>query len=1081
MSLAGLSIRRPFFISCVVILMLVLGAISLKSLPVDLFPDVTFPTVLIETPYPGAGPAEIESEVSKVLEDELSSISGIKKISSTSREGFSVVIAEFELKVDNKYAEQQVRAKVDNARHKLPVDIDQPVIRTVSPSDAPIMDIALNADLPPGELFDLADDSIRPLIEQVNQVGRVDIIGGRKREVHVTVDLDKANAFEVPASAVSHALQGAGRNIPAGDVSRGLTEHTFRTFAQFPTLDSVANYIVRLTGGNRGVTVGDVAAIVDTLEDEKSRSWVDGKRALLFQVYRQSGANTVRVAQDVVKQLGRLNSRFKDMKGAPRLDVVNDRSRVINANVDDVYESILIGIVLTVIVVYFFLGSLRSTVITGLALPSSLLGAAILMAWAGFSINIMSLLALSLVVGLLIDDAIVVRENIYRKIEEGMGPVESAFKGTKEVTLAVIATTLTVLAVFGPIGNLQGIVGQFFKQFGLTICFVMAISLFDALTIAPMLSAYFAGKGHGAVPRSWLGRLNERMLKSFDRFQTRLEDLYEALLKLSLRHPVKTLGFGFVAFVVSCVLLKFVPVTFLPPSDNGEFNVEFDLPMGSSLDATQEIAQKIEALLKPLSAVEYIVVRAGTRQGESHKGSLYVRLKPSRERRETTTQMKEASREKLGEFKRYNLKISDPDASGQNQRQFNLNIVGNDLEAVQTYAEAVFAKIKTHPALTEVDISSRPGKPETQIQIDQAAAIETGVSVIGLGSELRNLVEGTTPAVLRANGRDYDVRVRLKPEQRDLMRSFARLKVPNVNQQMIPLRLVAKPVESRSPSEILRESRAKYVQLSADIRPGGPGLGGAMKDIGQLLNAELKPPVGVEYKFVGQAERFAELMQNILVSVGLGLFFVYLVLVSLYESFITPVTIMLVIPLAACGAFVALFVTRASLDLFSMIGCVTLMGLATKNSILIIDFVRQRQALGVNRVPALIQAGRARLRPILMTSFAMIAGMVPVAVGLNEASKQRTSLGVSIIGGTISSTLLTLVVIPAAYLFIDSFEERFRRQFNRYVRGLADSQADRLKEQVHKDLARWETEREELVEAEEPAAKPRSLEVPRAH
>jgi multidrug efflux pump subunit AcrB len=750
----------------------------------------------------------------------------------------------------------------------------------------------------------------------------------------------------------------------------------------------------------------------------------------------------------------------------------------------------VIGIVLTVIVVYFFLGSARSTIITGLALPNSLLGAAILMAWMGFSINIMSLLALSLVVGLLIDDAIVVRENIYRKIEAGMGPIESAFKGTKEVTLAVIATTLTVLAVFGPIGNLQGIVGQFFKQFGLTICFVMAISLFDALTIAPMLSAYFAGKSHshggghsdrlGAeeidrkdggklrgvmkLLRSYkrllstLGRLNTRMLKGFDRFQTRLEDLYENLLKFSLKHPLKTMGMGLLSFVASIMMLKGVSVTFLPPSDNGEFNIDFDLPMGSSLDATQEVAQKIESILKPISAVEFIVVRAGTRQGESHKGSLYVRLKPSKQRHQNTTQVKELARAKLADFKRYNLKVADADASGRNERQFNLNVVGNDLEAVQKYAEQVLAKIKDHPALMEVDISSRPGKPETQIVVDQSLAVQTGVSIQNLGTELRNFVEGTTPAVMRENGRDYDVRVRLKPEQRDLNRSFARIGVPNVNQQLIPLHLIAKPVEAQSPSEILRENRAKYVQISADIRPGGPGLGGAMKDITKLLNSELKPPIGVEIKFVGQAERFAELVQNILVSLGLGVFFIYLVLVSLYESFITPITIMLVIPLAACGAFVALFVTRTSLDLFSMIGCVTLMGLATKNSILIVDYVRQRQSEGIDRIQALIEGGRARLRPILMTSFAMIAGMVPVAIGLNEASKQRTSLGVAIIGGTISSTLLALVVIPAAYLFIDRFEEKFRRVFNCFARGLSPEQAESLKEQVRTDIDKWETE-----------------------
>ena len=1020
--------------------MIVLGLISLKRLPVDLFPDVSFPTVMIETAYPGAGPGEIETEVSKVIEDELTSISGISKVSSTNREGFSVVAAEFDLKMDIKYAEQQVRAKVDNVRRQLPDDIEQPVIRSISPSDQPIMDLAFIADLPDGELFDLADDKIRPLLEQVNQVGRVDILGGRKRQIDVTVDLDKARYYQLPASAVSKSLLGAGKNIPGGKVDQGPNEKSFRTLAQFESLDAIRYYVVRMTGSERPVTVGDVATVTDGLEDETSRTWYDGKRALSFQIYRQTGANTVQVAKDVKKKIELLNERFKDLKGKPHVTVVNDRSRVIENNVDDVYESIIIGIILTVIVVYFFLGSFRSTLITGLALPNSLLGAFILMSWMGFSINIMSLLALSLVVGLLIDDAIVVRENIYRKIEEGMGPMEAALKGTNEVTLAVIATTLTVLAVFGPIGNLQGIIGQFFKQFGLTICFAMAISLFDALTIAPMLSAYFAGSPHHKAPTNPISKLNDRMLKGFDRFQTRLENLYERILKLTLHHPIKTIAGGFAIFVFSVFLMKFVPVTFLPPQDNGEFGIDFDLPQGASLQATQDVGEKIDKILHSLNQVDYTVRRAGNRQSQSHKGSFYVRLKSRKEgRKQSTSEVKDVVRTALKDFTKYNLKVADPDASGQSQRQFNLNITGNNLDEVQAYAAKVFEKIKENKSLKEVDTSYRIGKPEVQIQVKPSLAVETGVSLQALGAEIHNYIEGSTPASLLANGRDYDVRVRLKPEQRDLAANFQKVGVPNINNQLIPLHLIAEAKEARGPAEILRENRAKYVQLTADIAPtdqGGKGLGGAMTEIRTLLTTELKPPVGVDFAFVGQAERFQELIVNIMVSLGLGVFFIYLVLASLYESFITPFTIMMVIPLAAAGAFAGLFVAQTTLDLFSMIGCVTLMGLATKNSILIVDFVRERQHEGMDRYEALIAAGRARLRPILMTSFAMIAGMVPVAYGLNEASKQRTSLGIAIIGGTISSTLLALLVIPAVYWYVDRFEHWFRLKFNRYVRGV---------------------------------------------
>ncbi len=1038
MSPASLSIKRPFFISCLVILMVVLGLMSLKSLPIDLFPDVSFPTIMIETTYAGAGPSEMETEVSKVIEDELTSISGVHKISSTNREGYSQVSAEFELKQDIKYAEQQVRAKVDNVRRNLPQDIDQPTIRSISPSDAPIMELALIADIPDGDLFDLADDKIRPLIEQVNQVGRVDILGGRKRQVEVMVDLDKARFYQLPASAVTNALKGAGKNVPGGKVDQGASEKSFRTMAEFNTIDAIKYYVVRMTGSERPIVVGDLAKVVDSLEDETSRTWFDGKRALSFQIYRQTGANTVQVAIDVKKRVELLNKRFADLKGHPQISVVNDRSRIIQNNVDDVYESIIIGIVLTIVVVYFFLGSFRSTLITGLALPNSLLGAFILMSWMGFSINIMSLLALSLVVGLLIDDAIVVRENIYRKIEEGMGAMEAALKGTNEVTLAVVATTLTVLAVFGPIGNLQGIIGQFFKQFGLTICFAMAISLFDALTIAPMLSAYFAGNPHGPKSKNAVAVLNARMLGAFDRFQTRVGDLYERVLKLTLHHPGKTLMAGLAIFVCSCVLLKWVPVTFLPPQDNGEFGIDFDLPEGASLNASAEVGVRIDKILHTLPEIAYTVRHAGNQQAQSFKGSFYVRLTSRAEGRKiSTTQVKDVVREKLVDFKKYNIKVADPDASGQNERQFNLNIVGNDLTQVEKYADQVFRRIRQNPNLKEVDTSYRPGKPEVQIKVHPDRAVETGVSLQALGNEVHNYIEGSKPATLLSNGRDYDVRVRLNLDQRDLMANYNKIGVPNINGQLIPLHLIADAVEARGPAEIRRQNRAKYIQLSADITPGGSGLGGAINEVTQLLKLpDMKPPPGVDFAFVGQAERFQELIVNIFVSLGLGVFFIYLVLASLYESFITPFTIMMVIPLAACGAFAGLFFARTSLDLFSMIGCVTLMGLATKNSILIVDFVRERQREGMDRYTALLAAGRARLRPILMTSFAMIAGMVPVAIGLNEASKQRTSLGIAIIGGTISSTLLALVLIPAVYWYVDRFEAWFRLKFNRYVRGV---------------------------------------------
>jgi HAE1 family hydrophobic/amphiphilic exporter-1 len=1039
MTPASLSVRQPVLIASIVVLLLALGAIALKKLPIDLFPDVNFPTVLVVSTYSGAGPQEMETQVSKILEDQIASISGVKKVSSTNREGLSTVVAEFDLKSNLDFAEQQVRAKVTNAVRLLPDDMDLPVVRRISPSDAPILGITLESSLPDDQLYDLAKETVAQQFEQVPQVGQVDILGGRKREVLVSLDRQKLINANLSATAVANAIASAGRNVPAGKRDSGSQEFNYRTLAEYKTLEDIRNTTLR--AGNFGfpLNVGTVATVENGLQDEVSRTRVNGQKAVLFNIFRQTGSNTVKVADDVIAKVAKINANLAQRGIDAKLTVVSDLSRRIRANVYDVFESIILGVILTVLVVYFFLGSAKSTLITGFALPNSLLGACIFMAMFGFSINIMSLLAMSLVVGLLVDDAIVVRENIFRKLEAGMSPKMAAVVGTNEVTLAVIATTFTILAVFGPIGNLDGIVGQFFKQFGLTVCFAMLVSLFDGLFVAPAMSAYMGGKGGDLhqVPANRILYWNWRMLKGFDKFQTWMEQKYVSVLRVSLRRPLTTLLAALGVFVFSIFIARFVPFTFLPPQDNGEFFVQYELPAGSNLTATDQVSLTMEKELRSLSQVQDLLATVGSGTGESNKGNIFIRLVPSKKRKENTTQMKEVVKAKLAGFKQYQVIVTDQSSAG-GQRAFNLNLVGQDLDTLIPYAEKVLAKAQSNPALQQADSSYRAGKPEFQIKVKPASAELAGVTLNGIGQELRTLLEGNTAALFREKGVDYDIRVRLKEDQRDLSKDFSQMQVPNLAQRNVPLQNVATIQKVMGPTTVLRENRTRYIQISADITPGGPGLGGAIKDFTKLFEGELKPPAGLSFSFVGEAERFKELMVNMLVSLGLGMMFIYLVLASLYGSFITPFTIMLVIPLAACGAFLALFLARSSFDLFSMIGCVMLMGLATKNSILLVDYALEQMRQGVSRAEALVKAGEARLRPIIMTSLALIAGMIPVAIGLNEASKQRTSLGIVVIGGTISSTLLTLVVIPVAYLYMDRFQDFLLRGY-RYIFGHDDT------------------------------------------
>lgn len=1051
MNIVSTSIKRPIFITCIFFLILAVGLLSLFKLPVDLFPDVTFPIVSIVTPYPGAGPKEVETLVSKVIEDELSSIAGMKSLRSINKESASVVIAEFSLKTDVKYAEQQVRDKMSSVKRKLPEEVDDFSIRRIDPSDQPILTLGLTGSDKPNELYDYASEVIKPQLQQVDQVGLVEVFGGRKREIHVELDQNKLRSFGVSAQSVSQRIASAGQNIPAGKVSGDKGELVYRTLAEFQSPKEIADTIVSFVGNERPIRVKDLGAINDTLEDERARAFLNGVKSLNVWVFKQSGSNTIKVVNDLKTKITLLNQKNKDQNIPYQLNIIRDNSKPIKANVDDVYESILIGIGLTFLVVLFFLGSFRSTLITSIALPNSLLGAFILMALSGFTVNIMTLLALSLAVGLLIDDAIVVRENIFRHMELGHSPFKAAYEGTKEVTLAVIATTFTVLAVFGPIAFLDGVVGQFFKQFGLTICFAMLISLFDALTMAPMLSAYFAGKQHSSSNSDSSSNLNKSktnflfsvisklydnslgaLIKLFDRFQNGLEDKYERVIKFCLEYRLTTLLGGLLIFILSIFILKYVPKTFIPPQDNGEFQINMELEPGSSLNQTQIIADEIDQLVRRHPEVRDVLTTIGNRDSESHKSSFYVMLKGHKERKLSTSQIKDLVREELKPYKEYKPVVTDIDPIGGGQRPFMLVLNGTNLEELEVYANKLYDYLKEHPGLKDPRISIAPGKPEYQIVINPTKAEQFGVSTKLAGAELRTLVEGVTPGVLRENGIEYNIRVRSQPNQRDLMKRIKEITIPNINNKLVPLSHIAQTELKIGPATINRENRNRSVSISADIATDGPGMGGVIADLKTIVNqGELKLPTGINYSFTGQAENFQELGVNMAIAMALGILFIYLVLSSLYESFITPFTIMLVLPLALCGAFYGLLITQKSLDLFSMIGCIMLLGVATKNSILLVDYILQLKESGVDEREAIIKAGRTRLRPILMTSFALIAGMLPVAIGLNEASKQRVSMGIAIIGGLISSTFLTLLVIPAAYGYISRFDTWIKSFFRK--------------------------------------------------
>ncbi|HND84560.1 MAG TPA: efflux RND transporter permease subunit, partial [Pseudobdellovibrionaceae bacterium] len=1010
------------------VLMLVIGFVSLKKMPVDLFPDVTFPILSIQVTYPGASPEDLEKQVAKPIEDELGSLAGLKNLTSNNLDSVAIILLEFKLGTDIKEVEQEVRNRIGNIRRDLPNDIYEPVIKRFDPADQPIVTVAFQSDLDPGKAYDVANETIKPQFERLNDIGQVSIIGGRKKEIHVLVDKDKLQDRQISMLQVTKRIEETSRDIPVGKLDNANKETVYRTSGEFKDLESLEKVTINFIGSDRAMKLKDIARVESSLADEKTIGRINGNSALLLQIYKQRGSNTIAVANSVKKNLEKVNEYLQSRNIKGEVKLVRDTSIPIRMNVSDVNESILIGILLCIVVVYFFLGSARSTFITGMALPNSLLGGFVIMYAMGFTINLMTLLALSLAVGLLIDDAIVVRENIFRHLEMGKKPKDAAIAGTGEVAMAVVATTLVVIAVFGPISFLQGIVGQFFKQFGLTVVFTMLISLMDAFTMAPMMSAYMATANEHHRGTGFMASV----LNAFDRGQTWLEDRYETTMHWVIKHRKTVLALAVVVFVSSLGLVKFIPKTFLPANDNGEFEVSVEMPVGTALSATDTFVKEIESVLSQHKEIEVLLATVGTANNESAKAKLFVRLVPRKLRGMTTTDFKEIVRKDVETFKsRATVQVGDIDIANSGQKPLNVNIVGEDLKVLSEYAEKLVARIRQVPGLVDVDTNFRTGKPEFHVTFDREKSEDLGVSTVSAGAELRNRTEGSEPAIFRDNGIEYKIKVRFEEKFRDLKKEFATTFVPNYNFNMIPLEKVASGVDTLGFSQINRQNKNRFINISGNLGKNG-ALGEISAAISKIIKEELPPPPGVSYAFQGQAEDFKELIENMLLAIGFAVLFIYLVLASLYESFITPFTILTALPLAMTGTFLGLLAFNKTIDIFSLIGIVLLLGVVAKNSILLVDYtLKLMNEEKLPRNEALIKACKTRLRPILMTSLALIAGMIPIAVGLNEASKMRTSMGVGIIGGLISSTLLTLVVVPAAFGYVEDFRIAMRSWLKR--------------------------------------------------
>ncbi len=1030
MWLTRVSINNPVFAAMMMMGLMVFGLFAYRDLGVEEFPDINFPFVVVTTPYPGASPEVVESDVTRKLEDSINTIAGVKQVFSYSFEGRSMVFIEFFLDVPVATAVQDVRDKVATVKAEFRDEVKDPIIERFNPSAMPVLSYAFTSDtLSPREISTYVDQRIRKRFQTVTGVGKVDIIGAINREIRVYVKPDQLRAYNVGVDQVVNTLRAENQELPAGSVSSDQSELIVQIKGRLEKPADFRRLIVAQRAGGP-VYLEQVADVVDGEQELESMALVNGRRAVSLDVVKTSDANTIKVVDDAREVAEEVR---KSLPPGMEMVVVADSSKSIRNSLQDVQKTLIEGAILAVLIVFLFLGSWRSTVITGLTLPIALLGTIAGVYFFGFTINLMTLMALSLCIGLLVDDAIVVRENIVRHNAMGKNHRDSALDGTKEIGLAVLATTLTIVAVFLPVAFMGGIIGKFFFQFGVTVATAVLLSMFVSFTLDPMLSSiWFDPDTHGRKKTSWLGR-------GLDWFSDRLEklgDTYVDVIGWALRHRRITLGIAFASLVGAFILASRIGGEFVPEPDLSEISVRFEAASGSALEYTEQKVEQVTKIIReyPEVIATYATINSGMDTGKERAG-IRVTLKPKSERTMSQKQLVIEIRNRLQKVA--GIKITSVAAAAESvnggQKPIILSVQGPDLDVLQKISDEMVEGMQKIPGLVDVRTSLTDPKPTLAVDVDRDQAASLGLSVAQIGIALRPLLAGDDVTTWQdAQGENYDVTVQLPRAERYRASDLGSIYLASAYTDasgapnMVPLTQVAAITETTGASQINRRNLFREVMIDANVsgRPAG--------DIGadiKRLQDSMKLPPGYRFQTEGSNKDMEESIGYAVTALMMAVIFIYMVLGSQFNSFILPISIMTSLPLSLIGVLLALFAFGSTLNIFSIIGVIMLMGLVTKNAILLVDFIKVAVANGEERTAAIKNAGRTRLRPILMTTAAMIMGMVPLAMGLGDGAEQRAPMAHAIIGGLITSTLLTLIVVPVVYTYLDDIRMIVGRWF----------------------------------------------------
>jgi HAE1 family hydrophobic/amphiphilic exporter-1 len=1054
-----ISIGNPVLTTMMMLAFVVLGLFSYNRLRVDQFPDVTFPVVVVQTDYPGASPETVESDISRRVEETVNTINGISALTSRSYEGSSVVILEFDLSIDPAQAAQDVREKVALIKSTFRKEVKEPRITRYDPADRPIFSVSVTNDASVKqrdfrELTAVADQVVKKRLENVRGVGSVSLIGGVKREIKIYVKPNEMEALGIGVDQVINAIRSENLELPTGAIRSTKDEKVVRVEGKIKNPEDFARIIVTRRGG-QPVLLSQIATVVDGQEEQETLALYNGKRTLALDILKAQGQNTIDVADGLLAAIRELEPRLKMMYPGVKVEVIKDGSRQIRVGVENVRRTLLEGAALTILIVFLFLNSWRSTVITGLTLPVALIGTFLFMNMLGFTINMITLMALSLCVGLLIDDAIVVRENIVR--HAGMklhGKYKNhhtaALDGTAEIGLAVMATTFSIVAVFLPVGFMGGIIGRFFHQFGITVTAAVLISMFVSFTLDPMLSSIWPDPsihGRDGARKGIYANTIGRVLEQFEHGVQWFSRVYQVLLRWSLKHRMLMLLIAILTFFGGLAIPAsgLIGSEFVPAADFSETGVQLYTPTGSSLEFTESKAHQVEAVLHEFPEVldTYTTVNTGFAQGKNY-ATVFVRLAPRDQRQRSAVQMSIPLRSRLAQIAGITVThIGAMDGVGGDNKQIRLSLLGSDLKQLAALSKQAQARMRAIPGLVDLDSSLKDEKPTISVEPKRELAADLGIGVAQIGGALRPLLAGEAASTWRApDDENYDVNVRLSPSDRNRTEDLSRLMLastqtnPDGSPKMIPLRQVATITASTGANQINRRDLNREVELSANVI--GRSAGEVSVDVKKALDGLNWQP-GYRYQIGGATKNMNESMGYALSALALAIIFIYMILASQFASFLQPIAIMSALPLTLIGVFLSLMFFRSTLNIFSIIGFIMLMGLVTKNAILLVDFANQARKAGADRFDALLEAAHVRFRPIIMTTLAMVFGMVPLAFGLAEGSEQRAPMGQAVIGGIITSTLLTLVVVPVVYTYLDDFANWARRMWHGKQAGPDDA------------------------------------------